>query len=301
MKLHRIYTPLTAAPFRRTEEYMEFAPCDVLKPYIRCFWGSRRAVTREETAADALDIVIPDTCMDIIYTVDFTNNRIENRFCGIDDRTFATCADRSAKRVIFVFAIRFYPWGAALFAEESLRGTRNAFLDAGCHFPKIKKEIENHLFEAHDMSQFIPVAERILQRHLQDRHQNASVFQAVASILENRGNVQMEALRQDSFVGSRQLERLFLEYVGVSPKSLAAMVRHQYVWGELLRSRSFHMADAVYRYGYADQAHLCHDFKKYHSMNMAAARAYALQSGRERALASQGQNVANIQDRLVWI
>lgn len=275
--IHRYYKPVTATPYRCTEEYMEFAPSDALKPYIRCFWGSRRAVTQEENCADKTRIVIPDTCMDIIFHVDFTHNKISSCFCGIDDRTFATSPDSGGKKTFFVFAVRFYPWSAALFAEESLRETKNALLDADCHFPTLRKEIERYLFDAADICQFIPVAEKILLSRLNERHQNQTVFHAVARMLEKKGNIMVSALERDVFVGNRQLQRLFLEYVGVSPKSLAAMIRYQYIWNELLHDKNLNKADAAARYGYADQAHLCHDFKKYHSMNMAEARQYAVQ------------------------
>lgn len=39
-------------------------------------------------------------------------------------------------------------------------------------------------------------------------------------------------LKQGTLIGERQLERLFSEYVGVSPKSLASMVRYQYLWSD---------------------------------------------------------------------
>ncbi|MBD5453450.1 MAG: AraC family transcriptional regulator, partial [Lachnospiraceae bacterium] len=87
MELYKIYNPITANPFKCTGDYMEFAPCDALKPYIRCFWGSMEPVIRNETNATTTSLVTPDTCTDIIFTVDFTNNKIENSFCGIDDRT----------------------------------------------------------------------------------------------------------------------------------------------------------------------------------------------------------------------
>ncbi len=88
----------------------------------------------------------------------------------------------------------------------------------------------------------------------------------------------MTDLTQEVLLGNRQLERLFLEYIGVSPKSLASMVRYQYLWSEILYNKDFNIMDAVYKYGYSDQAHLCHDFKKYHSMNMSDARKHAIYS-----------------------
>ena len=283
MELHKIYNPITATPFRYTEDYMELAPCDALKPYIRCFWGSKKAVIPKENPADPSGIITPDTCMDIIFTADFTDNKIKSCFCGIDDRTFTTYNNKNPQKSSFCFAIRFYAWGVSMFTRESMINTKNAFIDADCHFPEIKKELEKRLFDVAEISQLIPIAEKILLDHFVERNKNPIVFQAMSNILENKGNLPMTELRQEVLVSSRQLERLFLEYIGIPPKSLASLVRYQYLWNDLLYNKAFNIADAVYRYGYSDQAHLCHDFKKYHSMSMSEARSYAL------------QNVGNIQ------
>ncbi len=283
MNLHKIYHPITATPFKCTEEYMEFAPCDALKPYIRCFWGSQKLVVQEACADAETDIVTPDTCMDIIFTADHTNNTIDSSFCGIDDRAFTARKYLRARKKFFRFAIRFYAWGAALFAEESMRSTKNTHFDVDCHFPRIKQEIEKRLFDIDDISQIIPVAEAILLHYLREKHQNPVIFQSVSRILETRGTLSMTDLEREVLIGSRQLERLYLEYIGVSPKSLASMVRYQYLWNRLLYDNSFTIADASYQYGYSDQAHLCHDFRKYHSMSISDARKFAM------------QNVGNIQ------
>lgn len=110
-KLYKSYNPITATPFQCIEEYMEFVPCDALKPYIRCFWGSKKAVAQEKNSVGKMGIVIPDTCMDIIFTVDFTNNKIFSSFCGIDDRTFVIRNDSKEKKTFLVFAIRFFSVG----------------------------------------------------------------------------------------------------------------------------------------------------------------------------------------------
>lgn len=257
---------------------MEFEPCDALKPYVRCFWGSAKAIVQEESPADTIDIVTPDTCMDIIFTVDFTHHKIESSFCGIDDRTFSNQREHRKIRTFFRFAIRFYAWGASMFAEESMKNTKNAFFDPVCHFSQIKTEIEKRLFDVNNIGQLIPTAEKILLDHLHKDHQSPIVFQAVSKILETRGNLSMTDLRHEVLASSRQLERLFLEHIGVSPKSLASMVRYQYLWNDLLYRQDFNIADAVYQYGYTDQAHLCHDFRKYHSMCISDARNYAMQN-----------------------
>lgn len=284
MEIYKIYRPITAYPFRNNEHYMEFEPCDALKPYIRCFWGTRKVARQEKSDVAIKQIVTPDTCADIIYTVDFTNNKIESVFGAIGDRTLVLQGENNEDRMVFYFAIRFYAWGVTAFAEESVKNTKNLLMDVGYHFPKIKKEIEKQLFDVRDIYQLIPKVEKVLLKCLNDRHKNQAVIQAVGNIILNKGNLLMTDLRQEVMISERQLERLFAEYVGVSPKSLTSMIRYQCLWNDVLYNKKFNSLDAVYKYGYSDYAHLCHDFKKYHSMSMADARKFAM------------QNVGNIQD-----
>lgn len=282
MELYQLYNPITATPFQQDQEYQEFEPCDALKPFIRCFWGTKEPIMKKVSDTSTTGIVTPDTCMDIIYTVDFTHNKLNNTFCGIDERTFQTHNFCLEDKMAFSFAIRFYAWGVPMFSEESMRTVKNASFDVGYHFSKIKKEIEPLLFNVTDMRQLIPQVEQILLKHLKERH-NQNVLESIYYILLHKGNISIQELKQQIHLSDRQLERLFLEYVGVSPKSMASMIRYQYLWNDIVYRPFYNILDLVDKYGYSDQAHLCHDFKKYHSMNIAEARTYAL------------QNVGNIQ------
>lgn len=254
---------------------MEFIPCDVLKPYIKCFWGTTKPVEQQKASKKKSEIIIPDTCMDIIFDVDFTNNKIQNTFCGINDRILSI-VNSIEEKMIFTFGIRFYAWGAVLFSEDTLKNTCDAFYDVGYHFEKIKREIESLLFDATDIRKLIYKVEKILVKHCNLKLENTYVYQAVSEILQNRGNIRTEQLTKELHVSSRQLERVFLEYVGVSPKKLASMMRYQYLWNDILFSQKFDLQEAVWKYGYSDQAHLLHDFKRFHSMNITEAKKYAL-------------------------
>ena len=85
LEFYKIFKPLTANPFRHTVNYMEFEPCAALKPYIRCFWGARKPYSPAIRSVSPQKLVIPDTCMDIIFSVNYTENRIRNIFSGISD------------------------------------------------------------------------------------------------------------------------------------------------------------------------------------------------------------------------
>ena len=65
----------------------------------------------------------------------------------------------------------------------------------------------------------------------------------------------------------RQLERRFDAAMGLSPKALAGLMRYQLLWQDMALNPRFNALDAVARFGYADQAHLLHDFHHRHGMS----------------------------------
>jgi hypothetical protein len=123
MNLSQIYHPITATPFN-TEYYIEYEPCEELKPYIRCFWENKSSYLQTETNISKRSIVIPDTCMDIIFEVDFKGNKIYSRFAGINDSFFEMEQTNDMKPMKYTFAIRFYAWSVTLFAEDSMRDVK---------------------------------------------------------------------------------------------------------------------------------------------------------------------------------
>lgn len=278
MELNKLYHPITSTPLRKNALYMEFEPCSALKPYIRCFWGNTELIA--QNAENTL--VIPDTCMDIVFTANYTKNLLTSNFCGINDRTFTDEIESGS--TVFYFGIRFYAWSATMFSENSLKNTRNSFLNAGQHFPKIQKAIEPFLFSVSDIRLLIPVAEKALLDSFNEKHKNGVLLEAIGTILENKGSQRVENLSREIHISERQLERLFQEYIGCSVKSLSAMIRYQSLWNEIMFNKNFDILNAVLKFGYSDQSHLMNDFKKYHSINIKEAKEYAL------------KNVGNLQD-----
>lgn len=278
MKLSKLYYPITSTPFKKNVSYTEFEPCTALKPYIRCFWGTTELI--EENSENTL--VIPDTCMDIIFTANYTNNLLKSNFCGINDRTFTAKSESGS--TVFSFGIRFYAWGTAMFSENSLNNTRNTFLNADEHFSRLKKAIEPFMFYISDIQKLIPITEQALLSILNEKHKNNIVIEAIGKILENKGSQRIGELSREIHISERQLERIFQEYIGCSVKSLSAMIRYQSLWNEIMFNKNFDILNAVLKYGYTDQSHLIHDFKKYHSLNIKEAKEHAL------------RNVGNLQD-----
>lgn len=278
-----IYCPLTATPFKKNKTYTEIAPNTQLAPYIRCFWGTEKPYVPEAKDAD-LQIVIPDTCADVIYFIDYTDQTVSGGFCGVNDRSFYSYGDGQGGHLVATFAIRFFAWEAYVFAEDSLKDTLNGYHEVGERFEWLDRRVRSRLLELKTLQEKAAYVEQILMEKAQSVKENEIVKNAVNQILASRGSMEVSGLAKESFVSSRHLERLFHEYVGVTPKKLSSLIRYQLLWRDILSDPDFDVLNAVHKYGYTDQPHLLHEFKRYHSMDIYHAKMAAL------------KDVANIQD-----
>ena len=282
------YVPLTATPFQQNKKYTERPPQNLeLANYIRCFWGSEQPYLQKEQSVDA-SIVVPDTCVDIIYNIDYTDNTITGGFCGINDASFWDHDRKESGHLVSIFAIRFFAWNAYVFSEDSLKDTINTYADVRMRFRWLDDLLRQQLFDKRTLEERRKAAEEILLGRLSVIRQNSMIDNAVEQIILRKGTQSVTELAKECFISSRQLERLFHEYIGITPKKLCSLVRYQYLWHEILTNPRFHVLDAVYKYAYTDQSHLMREFKRYHAMDIRMARLYAYQHC--------GSHVGNIQD-----
>lgn len=278
MEFYKTYYPITATPFQQNKEYMELAPCAELAPYVRCFWGTEMPIKQRKTEIPTIGMVIPDTCVDVMFFINYTKNEISSSFCGIDDVVFYTNAWNDAEDEISNFCVRFYAWSANLFSEESMKDTKNGHFDAGLHFEPFKRYIKKILFEKHTLKERSLAAQEYLLKHLYAEKENSLFVRAMNAIMEQQGNLKTLELAKELHISSRQMERVFLQNMGVTPKKAASLIRYQCLWQEACFNPRFQVLDAVQRYGYTDQAHLLNEFRKMHGMSLSEARRYAFQN-----------------------
>jgi AraC-like DNA-binding protein len=268
------YRPLTATPFRRNSFYTELSPIKELQSYIRCYWGTENSLIQIEND-DAPELVIPDTCVDIIYHIDYTNNTVTGGLCGINDCSFYAHSNGIIGHMVSTFAIRFYAWSAYAFAEDSLKSTVNGYFDVGSRFEWLDNIIRTKLLELKTLQAKASFTEQVLQKRLSNVRENAVVNDTIQNMLINKGSLDIAKLAKESFISTRQLERLFHEYVGITPKKLSNLIRYQFLWRDILREADFDVLSAVHKFGYTDQSHLLREFKRYHSVDIHKARSIA--------------------------
>ena len=262
--LARLYHPITGTPFQADETYREIAPCAALSPYIRCFWGSEHPLP--ERPHDG-GIVIPDTCMDIIFCVDYANNRLSGCFCALDEHTWFTGPSSVAGGLCATFAIRFYAWTACVFAEDTLRGSSNQQFPVAAFYRRIEQALAPVLFDKPALADKVRAAEAVLLSRLHPGRLDPDVLNAVHYMLRTEGRARISEAAASLALSPRQLERRFDAMMGISPKALSSLMRYQLLWQAMALKPRFDPLDAVARFGYTDQAHMLGDFRKRHLMS----------------------------------
>lgn len=271
--LASLYHPITGTPFQADETYREVAPCVALAPYIRCFWGSDRALPSRPGEGG---IVIPDTCMDIIFHIDYAHNQVGSVFCALDEHSYRTPASHESGGLSATFAIRFYAWTACLFAEDSLCGSANGHFPADAFFRRIEHALLPVLFDKPTLEDKFHAAERVLPSLLSIARADPAVLNAVHHMLCTSGRARIGDVSAALALSNRQLERRFDAAMGVSPKAFASLMRYQLLWQDMVLNPHFSTLDAVDKFGYTDQAHLLNDFRKRHLMSPRKALEFAM-------------------------
>lgn len=252
LSLVKRFQPVLSTPFGR-ENYREIVPCDVLKPYIRCFW--------EQCENDTEILVIPDACMDIIF--DLRENG-GDFFCSLDESSFYSRGSE-------LFGVRFYAWTAGLLLRRDFAYEERNQSDG---YFKGMDELRVAVRSARNFEERVSAVEDCLLKRIDGISSDNNLLNSVDFIVENRGSADIAELCLHTAVSPRTLERLFNRNIGISPKTFSSLTRYQMLWRDMVRG-GFDVFDAVEKYGYTDQSHLLNDFKKRHSMNPQQALEYA--------------------------
>jgi AraC-like DNA-binding protein len=172
-----------------------------------------------------------------------------------------------------VAAVRLRPAAARSLVGFSLDEIAGRFVDLDQLFPSAAR-MRERLAEATSDTRRIALLEEWLTRHVRVRGEGDVRVDAVARAIEaSGGRASIEALARTMGLHVRQLERLFLQEVGLTPKTFARIRRLQ---GALRRIRDgAPLSAAAVDCGYYDQAHMALDFRRLASMSPRAWQKHA--------------------------
>jgi AraC-like DNA-binding protein len=163
---------------------------------------------------------------------------------------------------IDVVGIRFQPVGAFGFLRLPLHQLRNQTVAVDDVLAQFNAHLGDRLTEADSTRQRVSAIESFLLARLsQVLPRDALLEAAVARVLENAGQITVDALTRQMRVGQRELERRFREKIGLGPKRFCRIVRFQDVFRQHGLDEDAWARVAV-DCGYYDQPHFIREFKR---------------------------------------
>jgi AraC-like DNA-binding protein len=122
-------------------------------------------------------------------------------------------------------------------------------------------ELAERIAAAEPVQPRLAVVDTFLAARLRGAAADDRVRQALDTILDRSGDIEVEQVARDSAASPRHLGRLFDTWVGISPKRFARIVRVQAALRLLLESPDRDLADLAADLGFADHAHLTREIR----------------------------------------
>lgn len=227
-------------------------PSPPLAAYVNHYWFSLRP-------ARAATTLRPDGCVDVVLEQTTQRTRV-TVYGSVTART--TLALTPGARYV---GVQFRPAAARHFVDVAA----NALTDCALDGHGIVRWDVAPALDAHDPRAAIARLDRALSRHLA-RLQPASlrIDRVVTALEAVHGRIRIDELARRFGVSRRQIEREFLDTVGLAPKAFADILRFGHAT-RLVRART-PLSVAAQCAGYADQSHLTREFRRLAGLTPAA-------------------------------
>lgn len=246
--------------------YKTFLPSPDLAPFVKFFWTLE--VFPDEN--NEKQRIVPDGCIELAFILgdDIKRYTSDSEFI-IQPRAMVlgqTVEPFYIQPVGYVhtFAASFYPYGFSNFISEPIKNLRNKETAITTLFDVNEAiHLEQNIINAVNTMDRITILEAFLFSKLAKRSVIESIVKTtVECLISNNGNITINKIVNADQNQKRQLERQFLEVVGISPKQLSKLVRLQTAL-KLLANQEDSLTNIAYKSNYYDQSHFIKDFKEF--------------------------------------
>jgi AraC-like DNA-binding protein len=246
-------------------QYREFKLRPPLDRWVECIWY----LEVESSSDTSVQRVLPDGRMELVIHV---GEPFSYHKSGSLERQGRVMLSGQLSRPLLlmpraggrVLGIRFKPAGASALFRFSLAD----LTDQLCALDQVSQGLQHALLNAVEQS----VASGSISPHTIDkvaevllshsRNSPPPIVNAAVSELENSdGTASVSRVAESCGVSERQLERLFRQHVGLTPKTLSRLLRFQRAL--VVGDERTNWAEVAMHAGYYDQSHLLRDFRQF--------------------------------------
>jgi AraC-like DNA-binding protein len=246
-------------------KYHEFSPSDALKPYVKCFYSIEHE----------FDVVVNDRAF-AMGCVEFMFNLSDGAFETGRGSSYSKTPKAELWGQIIrplnyrslgknkLLGVRFFPHTASLFLKEPISMFNDGVSDVQSVLGKDAEELHQKLWHSPELNSQILLLEAFLTKRLIRFEKKQNKFRLVNDAMTEMkradffDNIENVAFRYG--ISSRYLQKLFLDYTGLTPKLYQKITRFQkslFLTGTRYES----LTSVAHACGYFDQSHFIRDFK----------------------------------------
>ena len=160
-----------------------------------------------------------------------------------------------------MMAAVFYPYALSAFFHSSMSEFTNQSISLDDVFPTKTRELQARMTETTSPYSRIGLIENFLLGRLSIPYDFSVAREATTLLSSTSRNLTVKEVACKLNISKRQLERVFLKNVGISPKKFSHIVRFNAAIKRFKNAESLTML--TYEAGYFDSSHLIRDFKEF--------------------------------------
>jgi AraC-like DNA-binding protein len=196
--------------------------------------------------------VLPDGCVDIVYSP------------GTARELQVVGAMTSARKFSLVpgqigFGVRFRPAMSQVFLPVPGLNITDQSIDLSEIWGPDARRLVEQVSEAQSPAQRI----QLFEMRLHNPGEITVVQRLCTTIVEQAGQVRIDDLAFQAGLSARQLRRLFLDQIGLSPKHFCRVIRFRNSLSRLPQAERTDWARVALDCGYYDQAHFINEFREF--------------------------------------
>ncbi|PJZ84880.1 helix-turn-helix domain-containing protein [Leptospira harrisiae] len=185
--------------------------------------------------------------------------RENSKIFGVTKGRFSTLLQGKGS----VFGIKFRPGAFYPFYNKSVSLLTDKKMPLSILANDEILTLENKIFNLEEETSRVELVETWLEKNLTKPDPKITFINGIIdTIKEDRGIQSVDQIVKLTSMNLRNLQRLFRDYVGVSPKWVIQRFRIQEVAERIEKEKTIHYAEMALELGYYDQAHFIKDFKK---------------------------------------
>ncbi|GKU77899.1 AraC family transcriptional regulator [Paenibacillus sp. L3-i20] len=226
-----------------------YAPSSLLVPFIKHYWLASWDLNDQPPHYQD---VVPNPCVNLI---------IEEHRSGI----YGVASSKYTKELIgkgSVFGVKFKPGGFYPFFQKPLSELTDQSLTIKSIFPHDNNKLYDAFISYEKSKPLILLVEQLLTYRLPGPDENVILINEVIDYITAHKEVtKVDQLCTIFDLNSRKLQRLFNQYVGISPKWVIQLYRLQNAAETLDKGLTTDWTELSLELGYYDQSHFIKDFK----------------------------------------